>query len=52
MRFPIHVFFLDHRVAVVRRCLAVPPRRVLCCRAADIVLELSARGERLAGAAA
>ncbi len=42
MRFALDVFFLDAEGRVLRAELAVPPGRVLICRAADAVLELPA----------
>jgi uncharacterized protein len=45
MRFPLDLVFLDSGGRVIDLRRAVPPGRVVGCRAADRVLELSAPGE-------
>jgi uncharacterized membrane protein (UPF0127 family) len=44
MRFPIDVAFLDEAGEMLRVERTVPPRRVLFCRGAFAVLEVSAGG--------
>ena len=44
MRFDIDILFLDKDGAVVERHAGVGPRRILCCRRADSVLELVVGG--------